>query len=156
METATATIQPGQTLTARSACDHDCIFSITVLARAGMWATIKDIHGKTRRTKVRANDNGEYLQPDRYSMAPIFRARQQPQLPHSEPTMPTVTATLPLCRYGVTACLYDWKTGEELTAAELNLTDDEYRAAVLASLAAPRGGMVHTAKGREVFASYPA
>jgi hypothetical protein len=69
------TIQTGQTLTARSACDHECIFSAEVLKRAGKFATVKAM-GETRRVKIHADDSGEFIFAiGRYSMAPVFRAR---------------------------------------------------------------------------------
>jgi hypothetical protein len=68
------TIKAGQTLTARSACDHNCHFSVKVIARKGGFVTILD-DNRTRRVKVRADSEGnEYLMPDSYSMAPIYRA----------------------------------------------------------------------------------
>jgi hypothetical protein len=66
-------ITPGQTLSARSVCNHDCIFSVKVLARSARMATIEEF-GKVKRTKVHRDEQGEYLRPDSYSMAPIFRA----------------------------------------------------------------------------------
>lgn len=66
-------IESGQKLTARSACDHECVFALEVLARKGGFATILQ-DGKTRRCKVREFEGREYLMPDSYSMAPVFRA----------------------------------------------------------------------------------
>ena len=69
-----AIIKEGQKLTTRSACDHDCIFKLTVTSRKGNFATIEYM-GNTRRTKVYSDLNrDEYLHPDKYSMSPIFRA----------------------------------------------------------------------------------
>ena len=68
-------ITTGQTLTARSICDHNCIFSLTVLERKGNFATVK-FQGNEKRVKVRADEAGnEYVMPANYSMAPIFRAK---------------------------------------------------------------------------------
>jgi len=68
------TITAGSTLTTRSICDADCFFSLSVIERKGSWATIS-YDKKNRRTKIRTDYQGrEYLMPDRYSMAPIFRA----------------------------------------------------------------------------------
>ena len=68
------TIQAGQTLTARSICDHSCIFTIEVLSRKGNFATIKD-SGKVKRCKVRISYDGEeYLMPEVFSMAPMYKA----------------------------------------------------------------------------------
>lgn len=63
-----------QTLTSRSICDYNCIFSVKVISRKGNFATIEE-SGNTKRTKVYTDNEGnEYLQPEKYSMAPIFRA----------------------------------------------------------------------------------
>jgi len=69
------TIEAGQTLTARSACDSGCIFSATVLDRRGSFATVKiDGHCQPRRVKVRKDDSGEFVFAlGLYSMAPLFR-----------------------------------------------------------------------------------
>jgi hypothetical protein len=69
------TIQSGQTLTANSACDHNCTFSLLVIERKGNFANIlMEGEKKPRRTKVRIFGDSEYLRPDTYSMAPIFNA----------------------------------------------------------------------------------
>lgn len=68
------TIQPGQTLTARSACDYDCIYRVPVLARSGSFATVQ-VHGASRRVKIHSDDSGEFIYAlGRYSMAPVFHA----------------------------------------------------------------------------------
>jgi hypothetical protein len=70
----TNTIQAGQTLKARSACDHDCIFSVEVIERKGSFVTVK-AQGNVSRKKVMTDDRGEYVYAmGKYSMAPIFRA----------------------------------------------------------------------------------
>jgi len=70
----TNTIKSNSTLTAKSICDSNCIFSLTVISRKGNFATINYMN-ETRRVKVRIDmDGNEYLRPDNYSMAPMFRA----------------------------------------------------------------------------------
>lgn len=70
-----ATIQAGQTLTARSACDSACVFSAEVLERNGSFVRVR-AEGIERRVKVSADERGEFvLAMGRYSMAPVFRAR---------------------------------------------------------------------------------
>ena len=70
----TATIKAGQTLTARSVCDHECVFSAEVLERKGAFVTVK-IHGNTRRVKVMNIGDGEFIYAlGKYSMCPVFRA----------------------------------------------------------------------------------
>lgn len=68
------TIKTGQTLTARSICDYDCIYSVQVLERKGGFATVK-AQGNIRRVKVMNTGDGEFIYAlGKYSMAPIFRA----------------------------------------------------------------------------------
>jgi hypothetical protein len=70
-------IKSGQILTARSACDYDCIFSVKVLDRKGSFATV-EAHGEAKRVKIRSDDRGEYVFAlGKYSMAPIFRASEE-------------------------------------------------------------------------------
>ena len=70
-------IKSGQVLTARSACDYDCIFSVKVLDRKGSFATV-EAHGEAKRVKIRSDDRGEYVFAlGKYSMAPIFRAYEE-------------------------------------------------------------------------------
>lgn len=63
----------GKEYTARSICDSNCIFTIKIT-----WRTAKtvsyDYLGRSRRSMVRMDQDGEWIQPDRYSMAPTFRA----------------------------------------------------------------------------------
>ena len=66
-------IESGTTLTARSICDSDCIFSLQVISRTAKTATVKFL-GREKRTKIHTDDRGEYIMPERYSMAPTFRA----------------------------------------------------------------------------------
>tara|TARA_R110000868_G_scaffold203612_3_gene451521 strand:- start:761 stop:976 length:216 start_codon:yes stop_codon:yes gene_type:complete len=68
------TIKSNTELSARSICDHNCIFTLTVIERKGNFAKI-NYDGTIRRTKVHSWPNGnEYLRPDNYSMAPTFNA----------------------------------------------------------------------------------
>ena len=66
--------ETGKTYTARSICDHDCIFSITVLARTAKTVTVKTM-GETKRCKIQDIDGveGVYAQ-GRFSMSPLFKA----------------------------------------------------------------------------------
>jgi hypothetical protein len=74
-ETITATIEVGQTLTARSIGDHNCIFSIEILARSKSFVTIKDnMFGTIKRCKIKVWNGRESVRPENYSMAPIFYA----------------------------------------------------------------------------------
>jgi len=68
------TIKTGQTLTARSICDSDCVFVAEVVERKGAFAIVKTM-GQVKRVKVHSNADGEFLYAlGRYSMSPTFRA----------------------------------------------------------------------------------
>lgn len=62
----------------RSICDHNCIFTIKITGRTAKTVTY-EYSGETRRSKIRVDDHGEYIQPDRYSMAPVFHADSEVQ-----------------------------------------------------------------------------
>lgn len=67
-------IKSNQVLTARSIGDSECIFKLTVIERKGNFAKVK-FQGNEKRSKVRVDSEGnEYLRPESYSFAPIFRA----------------------------------------------------------------------------------
>lgn len=71
----TATIKAGQTLTARSTCDYECIFTAEVLERKGAFVTVKAQGNTRRRVKVMNLGDGEFIYAmGKYSMCPIFRA----------------------------------------------------------------------------------
>lgn len=61
-----------------SACDHNCIFTIKIVKRTEKTVTFER-DGETRRTKLFSDERGEYVIPDRYSMAPVFRAEYEVQ-----------------------------------------------------------------------------
>ena len=67
----------------RSACNHDCIFTIKIIKRTEKTVTFER-NGKTRRAKLFFDEHGEYIIPERYSMAPVFRAENEVQ-PEEEP-----------------------------------------------------------------------
>lgn len=62
----------------RSICDSECIFSIKITGRTAKTVSYEYM-GESRRSKIRFDDSGEYIQPDRYSMAPTFRAEREVQ-----------------------------------------------------------------------------
>ena len=68
------TFKAGMELETRSICDHNCIFTATVIRRTAKTATIITM-GDIRRCKIHIEDNEEFIFPHgRYSMAPIMRA----------------------------------------------------------------------------------
>lgn len=68
----------GHTYQTRSACNHDCIFSIQVMKRTEKTVTYL-YDGEVRRSKIMFDrySGNEYIMPDRYSMAPVFRAERE-------------------------------------------------------------------------------
>lgn len=74
MTTTARLISAGTTLSARSACDHDCLFKAAIHSRKGQFCEVS-CQGATRRVKIHEDENGEFIYAlGRYSMAPIFRA----------------------------------------------------------------------------------
>jgi len=72
------TIQPGQTLTARSMCNYDCIFTATVISRSpsGKSVTVKTDTGRVARCKIHTDSTAEFIfAHGQFSMAPVFRAK---------------------------------------------------------------------------------
>lgn len=79
-----------------SACDHNCIFTIRIVKRTEKTVTFER-DGETRRTKLFSDERGEYIIPDRYSMAPVFRAERevQPEEPAEDPAAAPITTNAP-------------------------------------------------------------
>jgi len=72
--TASTKLATGRTYRCRSICDHDCIFSFTVIGRTAQWVTIT-AHSKPVRRKVRLVNGIEHIDPHgRYSMSPVLAA----------------------------------------------------------------------------------
>ena len=74
----------------RSVCNHDCIFTIKIIKRTEKTVTFER-NGKTRRAKLFFDERGEYIIPERYSMAPVFRAENEVQ-PEEEPSVEQAAA----------------------------------------------------------------
>ena len=55
----------------RSACNHDCIFTIKIIKRTEKTVTFER-NGKTRRAKLFFDERGEYIIPERYSMVNLY------------------------------------------------------------------------------------
>ena len=75
--------QVGQTYSTRSICDHNCIFSLTVLSRTARTIKIKDLHdSKSVKTLHISEWEGvEQVRPlGSYSMAPIIGADDDKKL----------------------------------------------------------------------------
>lgn len=73
------------------ACDTDTVSTIKIVGRSAQFVTFERA-GKTRRAKIYTDDAGEYIMPDRYSMACIYRAERE-LLPEAEkPQAPEATS----------------------------------------------------------------
>lgn len=71
----TATFQIGTTYTTRSACDHECVFAWTVVARTAKQLTLEDRYGEVSKRGVSVWNGVETCLPNgRYSMAPVISA----------------------------------------------------------------------------------
>lgn len=86
--------EEGKKYYCRSICDHGCIFTIEVVKRTAKTVTyIYD--GQQRRSNIKLDDNGnEYIKPDNYSMAPVFRAERQQEEPELEATVEEVAQAI--------------------------------------------------------------
>jgi hypothetical protein len=75
--TAPNTFQVGETVTARSACDSDCVFEWTVTRRSARFVTFTDRTGRAARVGVHTDQDGaEWAMPQgTFSMAPVVRAQ---------------------------------------------------------------------------------
>lgn len=58
------------------ACDHETLTTIKIIKRTAKTVTFER-DGETRRAKLHEDNNGEYIMPDRYSMAPVYRAERE-------------------------------------------------------------------------------
>lgn len=58
------------------ACDHETLTTIKIVKRTAKTVTFER-SGKTRRAKLYENADGEYIIPDHYSMAPVYRAERE-------------------------------------------------------------------------------
>lgn len=73
----TAKFEVGKIYTARSICDHECIFSWVVRARTEKTVTLEDKHGEVTKRGVRSYDGVEVCSPmGRYSMSPTIYANR--------------------------------------------------------------------------------
>ncbi len=89
------TFEIGKEYFARSACDHDCIFTVKIVKRTAKTVTFLR-NGKEHRTKLFTDDHGEYIAPYRYSMAPIFRAEHEIQPEEDRPADVEESAAAPV------------------------------------------------------------
>lgn len=84
----------GKEYFSRGICNYDCIFTIKITGRTAKTVSYEYM-GDSRRSKIRVDDSGEYIQPDRYSMAPVFRAEREVQ-PEEDPAAEESAAPAPV------------------------------------------------------------
>lgn len=58
------------------ACDSDSISTIKIVGRSAKMVTFER-NGKTRRARIYTDSHGEYIMPDHYSMACVYRAERE-------------------------------------------------------------------------------
>lgn len=68
-----AQFEIGKEYKTRSIGDYDCIFTIQITGRTAKTVSYNYL-GRSRRSMVHVDQDVEWIQPDRYSMAPTFRA----------------------------------------------------------------------------------
>lgn len=78
----------GHTYFDQYACDHETLTTIKIIKRTAKTVTFER-NGKTRRAKLYENADGEYIVPDHYSMAPVYRAERE--LLDEEPEQEIIT-----------------------------------------------------------------
>ena len=78
----------GHTYFDQYACDHETLSTIKIVKRTAKIVTFER-HGKTRRAKLYEDCNGEYIIPDHYSMACVYRAERE--LLDEEPEQEVIT-----------------------------------------------------------------
>lgn len=72
----TARFEVGKTYGTRCIGDHNIIYTVTVTKRTDKTVTI--VGDSNKRCKIHIDNNGdEFIIPERYSMAPVFRATKE-------------------------------------------------------------------------------
>lgn len=95
----------GHTYFDQYACDHETLSTIKIVKRTAKTVTFER-HGKTRRAKLYEDCNGEYIIPDHYSMACVYRAERE--LLDEEPEQEVITG------YAVSENLLVLTAGEKI------------------------------------------
>jgi hypothetical protein len=88
------TFAAGQNLSARSACDSDCVFTATVIKRTAARVTLDLGCGEIKTVKVfKREDGSEYCFPfGQFSMAPTMHAPAPATVPQTPAPTPTQAA----------------------------------------------------------------
>lgn len=89
------TFEIGHTYFDTWACDSDSISTIKIVGRSAQFVTFERA-GKTRRAKIYTDSHGEYIMPDRYNMACIYRAEREllPEPEKVEEVQPVTSYTV--------------------------------------------------------------
>ncbi len=86
------------------ACDSDSISTIKIVGRSAKMVTFERC-GKTRRARIYTDNRGEYIIPDHYSMACVYRAEREllPENPEAEqaPVVTDYTVSPDLLAFGL-------------------------------------------------------
>lgn len=82
-----------------SVCDHNCVFTIEIIKRTEKTVTFRR-RNEERRAKIYTDKEGEYIIPDRYSMAPVFRASREFQVEEEVVEVPAQEAVTVLAYVG--------------------------------------------------------
>ena len=86
------------------ACDSDSISTIKIVGRSEKMVTFERC-GKTRRARIYTDSHGEYIMPDHYSMACVYRAEREllPEEPKAEqaPVVTDYTVSPDLLAFGL-------------------------------------------------------
>ena len=77
------------------ACDSDSISVIKIVKRSAKMVTFERA-GETRRAKIYTDSNGEYIMPDHYSMACVYRAERELLPEEQEPEAVEAPAPAPV------------------------------------------------------------
>lgn len=105
------------------ACDHETLTTIKIIKRTAKTVTFER-NGKTRRAKLYENADGEYIIPDHYSMAPVYRAErelldeepEQPAAADNTIRFPAAAQQAPAAGYSVAGLLVDYTMREMVLA----------------------------------------
>lgn len=108
------------------ACDSDSISAIKIISRSEKMVTFERA-GKTRRAKIYTDSHGEYIMPDHYSMACVYRADREliPEEPKTSENPAPVNR-----RYTVAADLLAFHFIASI-AGQINVKQSDFLTAVI-------------------------
>lgn len=119
----TTAFQVGETYSATSACDSNCVWTFEVVARTAKFITLREDSGETMRVGVRAHDGEEWASPFGSFTGPDHWGHAD----HWQVAWTADEGERGDCRQGATF--------EEAASALDTLPNNEFRAAVRAALA---------------------